>query len=619
MCGVFGYVGRRQALPVILTGLRLLEYRGYDSAGVALISSDIIRVAKTVGGVRDLEAHATAAFDSVASGVGIGHTRWATNGMANDVNAHPHLDTAGRIAIVHNGIIENADILRARLATAGVRFRSDTDSEVIAHLISQAYERGAVTPAQAVREVTGKLTGRYAFIAIDAEHPDLLVAACYGSPLVLGAGSGEMFAASDAGTFSGHACQATYLRDGDIAVLRADRYVIADDGDGAGERRVVREPAPSTDSDAEPATAWHRHCENLMAREIGEQPEALERLLRAHVDTSDPVGLPDQQAFALAKAGQFTSVHFIGCGSAYYAGQLGAFMVERFARIQALAEPASEFRYREPVIDPERTLYVMMSQSGETADTLMAAESIKERGGQVMGIVNVQDSAIARRCTTVLPLLAGPEIAVASTKAVTNMMAACCLLAVALSKRSEGAHPECRRLIAGLLQLPALIRSVLAAEHDIAAVAERYSSSSSMFFIGRGAAWPCAREGAQKVKEISYIHAEAYQAGELKHGPLALISAKMPSVVLIPRDELRSRNMSTIQQISAREGPVIAVASADLPAGTRGSLIRIPASQPELEPIIMNISMQIYAMRVARILGRNVDKPRNLAKSVTVE
>jgi len=618
MCGIFGYVGSRQALPVLLTGLRLLEYRGYDSSGVALVSCDTIRVAKTVGGVRDLEEHA-AALESVDSGIGIGHTRWATNGAASAVNAHPHLDMAGRIAIVHNGIIENADILRAKLISAGVQFRSHTDSEIIAHLMSEAYRLGAATPAHAIRAVTRKITGRYAFIAIDAEHPDRLVAACSGSPMVLGARAGEMFVASDAGTLSGYSCEVKYLQDGDIAVLHADRYVIAGAGDAVAERRFEREPVTPPGNDDGYRPPWDCHYGNFMACEIGEQPEALERLLGAHVDTSDPASLPGQQEFTLAKAGHFTSVHFIGCGSAYYAGQMGAFIVEKFARIPALAEPASEFRYREPVIDPTRTLYVVMSQSGETIDTLMAAEAIRESGAQVMGIVNVPDSAIARRCSTVLPLHAGPEIAVASTKAVTNMMAACCLLALVLGFRKEGTGAECRRLMAGLLELPGLVRAVLATEHDIATIAERYSRSSSMFFIGRGAAWPCAREGAQKVKEISYIHAEAYQAGELKHGPLALISADMPSVVLMPRDRLLAKNMSTIQQIIAREGPVIAVASADIPAGTCSSHIRIPASQPELEPILMNISMQIYAMRMARILGRDVDKPRNLAKSVTVE
>ena len=615
MCGIVGYIGRRDAVPVLLEGLRSLEYRGYDSAGLAVIHRNKLQVTKTAGRVQDLRERVS---DRTRATVGIGHTRWATHGEPNDVNAHPHTDTQGRIAVVHNGIIENAEQLRDALTARGVTLVSDTDTEALAHLIAAEVDEtaGPAGLEDAVRRVLRRVEGTYGLVVLDVRYPDELVVARNGSPIVLGIGESEMFVASDVAALVRYTKQVVYLDDAEVATVRAADYRTSslDDRDrsGPGASKV-----PTT-VEADAGDYELGLYEDFMRKEIHEQPEALRRALRGRLD----------DRFSTAKLGginldarqlrSIRQVKFLGCGSAYYAGQMGAVLTEELARIPSDAEPASEFRYRNPVVDPD-TLYVAVSQSGETLDTLMAVQELLRKGGQVIGAVNVVGSAIGRECGSGVFLHAGPEIAVASTKALTNMAASFAMLALLLGRVRDLSSASGQRIVAGLRTLPAQIEQILAAEEEIAETARRFAAAEHMFFIGRVRGWPVAREGAQKLKEVSYVHAEAYQAGELKHGPLALINQSMPSVVIIPSDELLAKNISTIEQIKARGGPVIAVTSAGLPAGLADAVIRVPRAEPELEPLLLNVPLQLLAYHVAAKLDRDIDKPRNLAKSVTVE
>jgi glucosamine--fructose-6-phosphate aminotransferase (isomerizing) len=602
MCGIVGYIGRRDAIPVLLEGLRSLEYRGYDSAGLAVVYRNRLMVTKTAGRVQDLRDKLNGSAKTIKASVGIGHTRWATHGEPNEVNAHPHTDASGRIAVVHNGIIENAEYLRAQLTRQGITFTSDTDTEALAHLIA-AEATGEVTLEEAVRRALTHVEGTYGLVVLDTLNQNELVVARNGSPLVLGIGDGEMFVASDVAALVRYTKQVVYLDDAEIATVRAADY------------RASKKPITV---EAEAGDYELGNFEDFMRKEIHDQPEALRRALRGRLD----------ERFATARLGginldarqlrSFRQVKFLGCGSAYYAGQMGAVLTEELARIPSDAEPASEFRYRNPVVDPD-TLYVAVSQSGETIDTLMAVQELKRKGGQVIGAVNVVGSAIGRECGTGVFLHAGPEIAVASTKALTNMAATFALLALLIGRVRDLSAANGQRIVNGLRALPDQIEQILAQEEAVADIARRFAGAEHMFFIGRVRAWPVAREGAQKLKEVSYVHAEAYQASELKHGPLALINAQMPSVVLVPDDDLLAKNISTIEQIKARGGPVIAVTSADLPPDLADATIRVPKAEPELEPLLLNVPLQLLAYHVAAKLGRDIDKPRNLAKSVTVE
>jgi glutamine---fructose-6-phosphate transaminase (isomerizing) len=612
VCGIVGYIGRREAIPVLLEGLRSLEYRGYDSAGLAVIYRNKLQVTKTAGRVQDLRDRVG---DRAKATVGIGHTRWATHGEPTDVNAHPHTDTAGRIAIVHNGIIENAEQLRAALAHRGVALASDTDTEALAHMIAAEATDG-VGLEEAVRRVLRHVDGTYGLVVLDTANPNELVVARNGSPIVLGIGASEMFVASDVAALVRYTKQVVYLDDGEVATVRASDYRVVSLDEG-GRRTPDGGKVPTT-VEAEADDYELGSYADFMRKEIHEQPEALRRALRGRLD----------DRFSTAKLGginldarqlrSIRQVKFLGCGSAYYAGQMGAVLVEELARIPSDAEPASEFRYRNPVVDPD-TLYVAVSQSGETLDTLMAVQELRRKGGQVIGAVNVVGSAIGRECGSGVFLHAGPEIAVASTKALTNMAASFAMLALLLGRVRDLSAASGQRIVTGLRALPGQMEAILADEEQIAEIARRFAAAEHMFFIGRVRGWPVAREGAQKLKEISYVHAEAYQAAELKHGPLALINASMPSVVVVPDDELLSKNISTIEQIKARGGPVVAITSAELPASLADAVIRVPRGEPELEPLLFNVPLQMLAYHIAAKLGRDIDKPRNLAKSVTVE
>ncbi|BBG00997.1 MULTISPECIES: glutamine--fructose-6-phosphate transaminase (isomerizing) [Pseudonocardia] len=603
MCGIVGYVGSREAAVVLLDGLARLEYRGYDSAGLALVHRRKVTVRRTAGRVEDLRD--LLGENPPRGRTGIAHTRWATHGEPSDRNAHPHTDTSGRIAVVHNGIIENADALRSALTARGVALASDTDSEVLPHLVAEALEAGAGSLAEAVRAALAQVEGTYGLVVLDARAPDELVVARNGSPIVLGLGDGEMVVASDLAAVVRHTRQVVFLDDGELVTVRADGI--------EGSTRI----APTTvDADTgDYALGGHP---DFLAKEIAEQPDAVRRALAGRLDTR----------FATTRLGGLEldprdlrgvrRVLFLGCGSAYYAGEIGAGLVEELARIPAAAEPAGEFRYRNPVVDPD-CLYVAVSQSGETADTLASVQELRRKGGRVIGAVNVIGSAIARECGNGIFLHSGPEVSVASTKAVTNMAVSFAMLAVLLGRVRDLSVADGRRLVEGLQSLPGHIAEILERDGEIAEIAKRHAGASSMFFVGRTRCRPVAREGAQKLKEISYIHAEAYPASELKHGPLALVTPEMPSVVLVPDDELLAKNVGTIEQIRARGGPVVAVTDAELPDGLADDVLRVPRTEPELAPILLAVPLQLFARHLAVALGRDVDKPRNLAKSVTVE
>jgi glutamine---fructose-6-phosphate transaminase (isomerizing) len=615
MCGIVGYIGKRDATPVLVEGLHRLEYRGYDSAGLAIVHRGRLGITKTAGRVQDLRDKLDA--KPTKATVGIGHTRWATHGEPNDTNAHPHTDASHRVAVVHNGIIENAEALRAQLIADGVKFVTDTDTECLAHMVARELAASEETSLEeAVTATLRKVEGTYGLVFLDRDDPDQLVVARNGSPIVLGLGESEMFVASDVAALVRYTRQVIYLEDGEVATIKATDYHTTTLSGGAAEDSNNHRAPTTVDADADDYELGA--FSDYMRKEIHEQPDAIRRAVMGRLD----------ERFATAKLGgvnldarelrNIKRVKFLGCGSAYYAGQMGAALVEELARIPADAEPASEFRYRSPVVDPD-TLYVAVSQSGETSDTLMAVQELKRKGGQVMGAVNVVGSAIGRECGHGIFLHAGPEVAVASTKALTNMAVNFALLGLLLGRVRDLSAANGSRIVGGLRNLPSQVTGILNAEEEVAAIAHRFAEADHMFFIGRVRGWPVAREGAQKLKEISYVHAEAYQAGELKHGPLALIQPEMPSVVIVPSDDLVAKNISTIEQIKARGGPVIAVTSADIPDSIADATIRVPQAEPELEPILFNIPLQLLAYHAAAKLGRDIDKPRNLAKSVTVE
>jgi glutamine---fructose-6-phosphate transaminase (isomerizing) len=606
VCGIVGYVGQQDAGPLLLEGLARLEYRGYDSAGIAVIRSGALKVHRTVGRVRQLRSTLPTRF---AAKIGIGHTRWATHGPATESNAHPHRSADGRVCVVHNGIIDNAAQLRAELTAAGVELVSDTDTEVLAHLVARST---ADTLEGAVVEAVNRIEGTYGIAVLHEEFPDRIVLARSGSPLIIGLGDRETHVASDLAAIVRHTTSVVHLEDGEFATVSASGFRTFT-GDGVDIPKTPTQVAGETD---EYELGDHEHH---MRKEFLEQPTTAASVLRGRLEERfgtarlDGLNLDPRSNRAIRR------VKIIGCGSAYYVGQIGAQMIEELARIPADAEPASEFRYRKPIIEPT-TLYVAVSQSGETADTLFAVEEIKRKGGQVVGLVNVVGSTIARACDGGIYLHAGPEVAVASTKALTNMALAFALLALNLGRVRDLSIADGKRLVDGLQAIPRQIEEVLAAEESIAAVAKDLAQARSLFFIGRVRGYPVAREGAQKFKEITYCHAEGYQSSELKHGPLALISEELPTVAVVPDDELLQRNLGALHEISARKGPLVVITHPGVDLGdVQAQRIDVPKNEPELDPILMTIPMQLLAYHAALTLGHDIDKPRNLAKSVTVE
>ena len=605
MCGIVGYIGRQDAAPILMEGLHQLEYRGYDSAGLVVVRNGALRLYRSKGKVRELERLLP---EHLRGAPGIAHTRWATHGEPSERNAHPHTDAANRYAIVHNGIIENAAALRARLSAQGVEFRSETDSEVLAHLI--AAMRGD-TLAESVRAALQLVVGAYGLAVLDAERPDALVVARNGSPVILGLGEREMFVASDVAALVRHTRSIVHLDDGEVAVVHAERYETATLDGGA----TVKVPLTL---DLKSEALSKGDFAHYMHKEISEQPEAVRRTLSGRLERRFHTTHLGGVEMAAQELLQVRRIKILGCGSAYIAGCIGAHLIEQLARIPAHAEPASEFRYRNPVIEPD-TLYVAVSQSGETFDTLAAVQEVMRKGGRVLGIVNAVGSTIARACGRGIYLHAGPEIAVVSTKTFTCTTVALMLLAMHIGRLRDLSPARGARLIAALQALPEQIGSVLASDPAIQSTAECLARYHDVYFVGRAAGFPVAMEGALKLKEVSYQHAEAYPASELKHGPLALIDPQTPTIVVLPRDEVYEKNLSTIEEIRARRGPVYLVTQpGPLPAGVDG-VMQVPASEPELDPILLNIPLQLLAYRVALARGTPIDQPRNLAKSVTVE
>ena len=604
MCGIVGYVGRQDAVPVLLEGLARLEYRGYDSAGIAVVRNGTLRVHKRAGKVRDLAASMP---KRLSGQVGIAHTRWATHGQPSDANAHPHVDMANRIAVVHNGMIEDSGLLRERLRAEGVQFSSETDTELLAHLIAR---EDADDLEEAVRRALRRVHGAYGIAVLDATAPDRIVLARNGSPVLIGIGDHQMLCASDMAALVRHAQQVVHLEDGELATVTAESFSTA---------TLDARPTVKTATTLESAASDYERggFEHFMLKEISEQPQAIDATLRGRLDARLATARLGGLNLTARELRAFRRVHVIACGSALYAGMVGAGMLESLARIPAAAESAAEFRYRNAVIEPE-TLYVAVSQSGETADTLAAVEEIARKGGRVLGVVNVPGSSIARAVDGGIYLHAGPELSVASTKAFTSMTVAFALLALHLGRLRDLGPADGQRLLSALAKLPDKAAEALAAHDELKQLAAWIASAQSSFFIGRVRGYPVALEGAQKLKEVSYVHAEAYPAAELKHGPLALISPELPTVAIVPDDELLEKNLASLEQIHSRGGEVLAVAHRQL--GTLADrLILVPKSEPELDPILLGLPLQLLAYYAAAALGRDIDQPRNLAKSVTVE
>tara|TARA_Y100001933_G_scaffold45087_1_gene42925 strand:- start:3664 stop:5487 length:1824 start_codon:yes stop_codon:yes gene_type:complete len=607
MCGVVGYVGRNQAVPILVEGLHRLEYRGYDSAGLAVHRAGKLAVYKAKGRVRDMEAKLPA---RVSSHVGIGHTRWATHGAPSDVNAHPHLSADGRIALIHNGIVENARELRARLAARGIAFVSETDTELLAHLIA-GYAEQADTLVEAVRLALLDVHGAFGIGVLDRERPDELVVARRGSPMVLGIGDREMFAASDVTALVRHTQQVVYLDDGEIAHLTADGYSVTTLDAGRAEKTPSQVDAALEDQDQEGFA-------HFTLKEIHEQPDVIERVLRGRLDERFATARLDGLNLAPKDLLGVRRIKIIGCGSAYISARIGAMLIEQLARIPCDAEPAAEFRYRNPIIEAD-TLYFAVSQSGETYDTLAAVEEIKRKGGTVLGVINKVGSSIARSCGAGVYLHAGAEVAVVSTKTFVATVLVFALIGLLFGRTRDLSHAEGERLIRGLRELGPAVAALIAREDEFRRLGEALAQFDNAYFIGRGTGYGLAMEGALKLKEISYIHAEAYPASELKHGPLALISPQTPTVVLVPDDDQVAKNIGSIEEIRARSGPVFAISQvADLPVDD-DHLALVPPAHELLSPLLMLVPLQLVAYHAALARGCEVDRPRNLAKSVTVE
>ena len=606
MCGIVGILGKEDVAPHLVDALRRLEYRGYDSAGIATVVASGLDRRRAEGKLRNLEARLTEA--PLVGKTGIGHTRWATHGKPTEGNAHPHM--TARVSVVHNGIIENFRELREELAADGHTFQSETDSETVVHLVTHYLDRGH-DHMSAVREALGRLTGAFALGIIFADDEDLMIAARQGSPLAIGHGIGEVFLGSDAVALAPFTSTITYLDEGDWAMLRRDSVTIFDRDGNEVERPKLQAVAGSLTVDK----GNHRH---FMHKEIHEQSEVVSHTLSHYVDMSSrQVALPDL-GIDLATVGRVT---LSACGTAYYAGLVAKYWIERYARIPVEIDVASEMRYREAPL-PKDGLAVFVSQSGETADTLATLRYCKENGQRIASVVNVRTSTIARESDAIMPTLAGPEIGVASTKAFTCQLTALACLAISLGKaRGELDAQGEAELIDALAEVPRHIASLVRDEAHYDPIAHDLAKARDVLYLGRNVSFPLALEGALKLKEISYIHAEGYAAGELKHGPIALIDENVPVVVVAPKDALFEKTISNMQEVAARGGRIVLVSDATSDEVGCDVLhhVPMPAVHPFVSPIVSAIPMQLLAYHTAVQMGTDVDQPRNLAKSVTVE
>lgn len=607
MCGIVGYVGPKRAAPILLDGLRRLEYRGYDSAGVALVDGGTIRVHKEVGKVAMVQAEVPT---DAPGHTGIAHTRWATHGSVTQANAHPHTDMQMGIAVVHNGIIDNDEALRVRLAAQGVEFCSETDTEVLPHLIRHHYKGD---PTQAVIDALKEVRGTYGVVVAFAEHPGVMVAARLGSPLVIGLGEDENFIASDPHALVRYTRRVIYLEDHELATITADG-VVSQHLDGSEALHTVEE------LEAAFGTGDKGSFEHYMLKEIHEQPESIGRCLRGRVQPEE--GTARLGGFDLLPRDltEIPSVTIMGCGTSFHAAMLGAMAIEQTARIPARAVIASEFRWSNPQIDP-KGLYLAVSQSGETADTLGAIKEVRTKGGKVLGVVNVVGSSIARLCGGGVYIHSGPEVAVASTKAFTSQISAMYLFTLMLGRTLTLAPNEAQHLARSLADLPEMVRAYLGDPGPIQEAVRHLVNASYVLFMGRGLSWPVALEGALKLKELAYIPCEAYAAGEMKHGPIAMMEQGTPVIVIVPSDANRERTLSNMREVQARGACLIVIHSrGDHQAASLAAVsIPVPRVHPLLTPMVTVLPLQLLSYQAALAMGRDIDMPRNLAKSVTVE
>jgi len=620
MCGIVGYVGNRQAAPILLDGLRRLEYRGYDSAGVAVVCGEILDVRKKKGKIDEGLARLLHP-EAPRGSLGVGHTRWATHGPPSDENSHPHLDQSGRIAVVHNGVIENFEVLKQRFLAAGHSFHSSTDTEVLAHLIGDHYARlkdkpgreGVHPLAQAVINALPEVTGTYGIAVVSLDHPEVIVGARRGSPLIVGVGEGENLLASDAAALVSHTRQVIYLNDHEVVTLTTDRFEVQALGSGPAQVRVSQ-------LDFTPEAAEKGSYPHYMLKEIFEQPQTVRNALRGRVDLENAMARFGGLNMSTAELRAVDRIVIAACGTSWHAGLAGEYLIEELAHVPVEVEYASEFRYRNAPFD-KNTLLLVITQSGETLDTLAGLRETKRRGHKVLGICNVVGSTIAREADGGIYLHAGPEIGVASTKAFTSQVTVLVLFALFMGRIRMLSPRDGARLLQALEAIPDQMQRVLAQNEKIREIALKYQTAEDFLFLGRQASFPVALEGALKLKEISYIHAEGYPAAEMKHGPIALIDEHTPSVFVAPVDHIYEKTQSNIEEVRARKGPIIAVTTEGNTAlaGKVDEIIYVPETLDCLTPLLTVVPLQLLAYHIAVARGCDVDKPRNLAKSVTVE
>jgi glucosamine--fructose-6-phosphate aminotransferase (isomerizing) len=611
MCGIVGYYGNKDAVPILINGLKRLEYRGYDSAGVAVLGEDL-NVLKRAGKVSVLESQVD---DHVLSGtVGIAHTRWATHGEPNDTNAHPHVDHTGNIALIHNGIIENYHSIKKVLEKDGIQFQSETDSEVLVQLISKIYYQDGLAFNDAVQAALQDVVGTFGIVAICNDEPDVMVAARFGSPLVLGIGDGEYFLASDSSPIVEHTRSVVYLDEGEMVVLYNDGYTISKIYD----QQIVNKKITTIEHDLEAIEKGN--FPHFMLKEIYEQKNTITDTMRGRLQVADGTAFLGGLSDYMPRIEKANRLYITACGTSWHAGIIGKYLLEEYANIPVHVEYASEFRYRHAIVDNE-TVVIAISQSGETADTLAAIKKAKENGALTVGICNVVGSSIARNTDCGVYTHAGPEIGVASTKAFTAQVTVLSMLALLLGRKKGLKKFQGIKLAKGLNDMGQNVEAILNNTEMIKKIASQFSDVDNFLYLGRGLNFPVALEGALKLKEISYIHAEGYPAAEMKHGPIALIDDNMPVVIIAPHDQTYEKVLSNIQEVRARNGRIIILTDKKSKDLTKLSdhIIVIPQCHPRVFPILASIPLQLLAYNLAVIRGCDVDMPRNLAKSVTVE
>ncbi len=619
MCGIIGYVGKKPASPILIEGLRRLEYRGYDSAGLAVLQEADLLVRKKMGRI-DAGLATFLGANPVSGNLGIGHTRWATHGVPSDKNCHPHVDASGRIAVVHNGVIENYDAIKTRLLREGHQFKSDTDTEILAHLIGDYYERakardGATNDAltQAVSQALRDVIGTYGIGVVCSDEPDKIIAARRGSPLIIGIGKGEHFLASDANAIVAHTRKVVYLNDYDVATVTAGRFNVSNLGTDTAKTQITRLEFSHEDA----ARGDHAH---FMLKEILEQPQTIQNALRGRLDFKNATAKFGGLNLSDNELRSINRIVIAASGTSWHAALAGEYLIEELAGIPVEVEFAHEFCYRNAPLE-KNTVLLALSQSGETADTLAALREAKRRGRKALAIVNVVGSAIAREADGGIYMHAGPEIAVASTKAFVSTLVVLSLLAVYLGRMRNLSRGHALPILRALESLPGQIEHIFAQTAALKKLARKYAKAGDFFFLGRGRMFPIALEGALKLKEISYVHAEGYSAAEMKHGPIALIDPKTPTVFLVPKDAMYEKTVANLAMIRARKGPVIALATQGDKQirKTVDDVVYLPQIAEQLYPVLAVVPLQLLAYYIALERGCDVDKPRNLAKSVTVE